>query len=589
MSAFRFREITVEGMSPDWRPLDLAAGRWVVAQGGSDALALCAARCSYAEGQGHTAVQLSSDEALAIAGESMVGNGAETSAFVLDAAGWFQFWRNHAAERAVAAVIAARCDVADTRPVAMADEVEALFEGVHPESSERQREAVRIAPAYRLVLLTGGPGTGKTTTVIRMLTMMLRCAHRDLSIRVAAPTGKAAQRLVQAMNRGIRELRQITDRRWDRALAAMPRPEALTVHRLLGYDPRSNRYTRTADHPIAADVVVVDEASMMDLEQARHLLAALRPDSTLILVGDPDQLTSVASGAVLLDLVDALETAPQHVALRHVFRAENHLVAVNEAVRRGDVLAFESAMAGAPDVLDYRHITARRSLDESLRGWADQLCDVLRNAAVSARHDPASARSVLVQVTAMQLLCALRETPFGALAVDRRIETLVRKGLGEDDDAQWFAGRMVMIVQNDYSNALFNGDIGIALPGTDGQLLVWFEAIGDDGEVTTRCFVPNMLPEHEGAYAITVHKSQGSEYSHVALLLPPDADNRVLSRQLVYTGVSRAKRALSIWGAREVIAAALGRSVQRDGGLAAKLQLALANSSAPPLLDAQSV
>ncbi|MBK7043581.1 MAG: exodeoxyribonuclease V subunit alpha [Rhodanobacteraceae bacterium] len=577
MSHYRFQPIDIESSDDAWRPLDRAVARWCVAHGGSQQLARCAAQCSAAEAEGHTSVQLSAADAAAIIDEALVGPGERTSAFVLDASGRFQFWRNYDAERDAALAIAGRCSGDSGAELAPMADVEQLFDMQHPERTSKQRKAVRQAPAHRLFVLTGGPGTGKTTTIVRMLLQMLKQSGGNRSIRVAAPTGKAAQRLVQAMNRGLRDLRASLDSHWDAAFAAMPKPEALTLHRLLGYDPRRNRYTHDAEQPLSADIVVVDEASMMDLAQARSLFAAMKPSSTLILVGDPDQLTSVAAGAVLMDIVDTLTAhySPQIVGLTQVFRAEQHLVPVNEAVRIGDPVAFAAAMGADPDTLTWRVIDTRPELDRVLREWSRSLVNLLHTAGSARQHSPDSARGVLSAVAGIQLLCALRETPFGALAAHRTLEAMVRRGLQVDGDATWFPGRLVMVTRNDYANQLFNGDVGIALHDEAGELLVWFEAVDDDGEVSARGFAPNTLPDHEGAYAITIHKSQGSEYRQVALLLPPDADHRVLSRQLLYTGVSRARRCLSIWGTKAVVDAALMRPVERQGGFAQRLRMDL--------------
>lgn len=577
MSAYRFHPRAIEQVDDHWRPLDCALARWTLVHGGSDLLARCAARCSHAEGEGHTAVVLSPDEAAAIAGEVLVGSGERTTAFVLDGDGRFQLWRNFQAEREAALALGARSGGDHEEMPAAIDAVAQLFGLDDPEHAAQQREAVRRAPAHRLIVLTGGPGTGKTTTVVRMLLMMLHVAGAARSIRVAAPTGKAAQRLVQAMNRGLRDLRARTDARWDDAFARMPKPEALTLHRLLGYDPRRNRYAHDERHPLAADIVVVDEASMMDLAQAQSLLASIRPQATLILVGDPDQLTSVAAGAALMDVVTALreQGSPRLVELAHVFRAERHLVSVNEAVRAGDAAAFAAAMAASPSDLAWHAIGTRKSLERALRGWADDLIALLRAARVTERHSTDRAQAVLEAIAGMQLLCALRETPFGALAADRMIASHVRRALQPDADAPWFPGRMLLVTRNDPAKQLFNGDVGVALRDDEGELRVWFEVPGDDGRMTARGFAPNALPDHEGAYAITIHKSQGSEYSRVALLLPPDPDHRVISRQLLYTGVSRAKQSLAIWGLPEVVAAALARPVARNGGFAQRLRSAI--------------
>jgi exodeoxyribonuclease V alpha subunit len=434
-----------------------------------------------------------------------------------------------------------------------------------------------------------------------MLLMMQRRAQQPLSIQIAAPTGKAAQRLLQSLRQGKAALRGHAaaplPQQWGTLLDAVPDAAALTVHRLLGFQPWRNAFRRNERDPIAADVVVVDEASMIDLGMLHTLLRAVRPEATLILVGDADQLTSVATGSVLMDIVAALEAAGSDdlLRLRHSFRAQQHLVALNEAVRTGEFRAVQSAIDGGHGDIALRAVETTRQLGEQIRRWARDLAGEAALRAVlpattpdpldperAARADDAGAAAMraervhaaLAALAHRQLLCALRETDFGALAVNAALERMLRTLWNVDAGAEWYAGRAVIITHNDYAAGLFNGDVGLCLADEAGRLQVWFETAynraGDSGS-SLRRFSPNALPAHETAFAITIHKSQGSEYGHVAVLLTPDADNRILSRQLLYTAVSRARRRVELWSSAVVLQAAVGRAVERQGGLRERL------------------
>ena len=606
MSAYRFQRDGAEWSREEWRALDRAMHRWVRVHGGSERLAATAAWASLADGDGDAALPLTGGDRYAmppLAPADVAGLRAEALVasdpasvmhpFVLDAADRFYLWRNYQQEREAAALIRARRADAAAAPgdaEAIEADLDVLFHGDGRAELEAQRQAVRRVAGRRLFVLTGGPGTGKTTTVLRMLLMLQRRATTPLSIRIAAPTGKAAQRLVQALRHGKLGLRNHasaplpTD--WLPLLDAIPDAEALTVHRLLGYEPWRNAFRRNAHDPVAADVVVIDEASMIDLAMLRSLLAAVTAEATLILVGDADQLTSVATGSVLMDIVAALETGGRGdlVRLDHSFRAQRHLVALNEAVRAGDAAAVTAAIAAAPDAIGLREVESAPQLAERLARWARDLAatgELKPTLPVAASEQATSTqpsanearaqfvRTALAALAQRQLLCALREGPFGALGANAVIERALRKAWRIGANAEWYAGRAVIVTRNDYTAGLFNGDVGICLADSDGHLRVWFEAPGSHGAV--RGFAPNTLPLHEGAFAITIHKSQGSEYDRAAVVLPPDSENRILSRQLLYTAVSRARHGVELWAAPAALETALRRPIARQGGLRERL------------------
>jgi exodeoxyribonuclease V alpha subunit len=618
MSRYGFDALPAGSFAEAWRPLERALYRWVIGHQGSTLLARVAAWASLADGRGDTALWLSGDaeggsempalteaEIAALAAEPMVGSPDTDAAtpvpFVLDADGRFYLWRNYRHEVAVADAVMRRRDQADAVTVAE-DDIDTLFHGIDDDTVAQQRLAVRRVAGRKLFVLTGGPGTGKTTTVLRMLLMLQRRASRPLTIQVAAPTGKAAQRLVQSLREGKQKLRRYADKPlpadWHPLLENVPDQDALTLHRLLGYRPYDNVFARDAKDPIPADIVVVDEASMVDLAMLRGLLDAVRPDATLILVGDADQLTSVAAGSVLMDLVTAMDPAAGEggdeeragdatdtddlVKLRHSFRAEQYLVDINQAINAGDAGALQLAMAAAAEHARHIAIDTPQELGRQIERWSKRIAktDELRASSdgVTDASGKGPVEAALDALARRQLLCAMREGPYGATAVNQAIEHRLRKEWDEEPGREWYPGRAVIIVRNDYTAGLFNGDVGICLADADGHLRVWFEGspesvAGDDAQPARRfrSFAPNALPPHKSAFAITIHKSQGSEYAHVAVLLPPDAESRILSRQLLYTGVSRAKRSVELWAGDAALATAVTHSVQRQGGVAAKL------------------
>ncbi len=617
---YHFRPLSIDATAPEaWRALDRAVARWVVIHGGSPLLARVAGWASLAEGHGDSALPLTGADSArhgmaaldaearaALEAEpmvSVVGNGESTGAdipFVIEHE-HFYLRRNFCHEVAVAQRLNAR----RTTPLSAGKVAEADLAVLFPDAAnadmQAQRDAVAGVLGRRLFVLTGGPGTGKTTTVLRMLLMLINDAvARDLPIpviRLSAPTGKAAQRLSESLRDGAKALRERAapplPSAWQTCLDSALSADASTLHRLLGSRGRSGGFRYHADDPLPADIVVVDEASMVDLALLRALLDALRDDAALILVGDADQLTSVGTGSVLLDLVSALEAdhAPELVRLQHSFRANQSLVPINHAILRGDAAAFAAAWQAAGTRAIRREVATTQDLRRVLGPWCRALRQSLQAsgayAAVPAARDDL-VLAALSGLRAQQLLCALRESEFGATEVNAVIERTLSSRLVDYADALWYPGRAVMITRNDAAAGLFNGDVGICLLDADGQLRVWFEVtVTRDGALrgeataagttasnrSVRAFALGSLPEHQGAFAVTIHKSQGSEYGHVVLLLPPDADNRILSRQLLYTGASRAREVVEVWGQAAALDAAIAKPVLRAGGLQRRLRL----------------
>ncbi|KRE87539.1 exodeoxyribonuclease V subunit alpha [Rhodanobacter sp. Soil772] len=612
----------------DERAIDQTLAQWVQQRSGSALLAQAVRAASAAEGHGHSCAWLADPdteagfdtEALAaLRRHDWVGDGTRFTPFVLDAQHRFYLWRNWQHEVKLADAILQRC-AQRTLPIAadtLTIDLDTLFAGMPPGPTDGQRAAVAAVPGARFFVLTGGPGTGKTTTVVRMLLMLLHHAQAcglpaQPSIALAAPTGKAAQRLVQAIAKGKAELQVALGEGQQPAgnvhstnplrpnlsnlLQHIPHADARTLHRLLGYRPMDNSFSRGPHNPLAEDIVVVDEASMVDLAMMRQLLQALRPEAVLILLGDPGQLASVDAGSVLADIVagtprnhlppplanllapllqqapdlaaDAVPLAGQVLTLSHTWRAGSGLQRGVEALRDTPDPAWLDALLSARSDgdLHLRHCPNAHALRACVDGWIERHAELLQ----SLLTPTIDAAEALQRLRQLQILCALRDGPFGAQGLNDLIARRLAARFGIDGSRAWYHGRPVIVTRNDYARGLFNGDVGIALEGAEG-LRVWFELSDRDGNAGLRSYSPRALPAHDSAWAITIHRSQGSEYHDVAVLLPPDPDNRVLTRELVYTAISRAKAHVEIWTTDDSLRAALARPIQRQGGLRERL------------------
>jgi exodeoxyribonuclease V alpha subunit len=567
------------------RAIDRTFSAWVRQKTGSELLARAAYCASRDEALGHSCAALAedseftSDDIEALRRERWVGDGSAFTPFVVDANGSFYLWRNWRHETTLAAALRARAGSSRMSQDVWQADIDALFANSDQQSTRLQRAAVAAVPGARLLVLTGGPGTGKTSTALRMIAMAVRHAQasgatRRTTVALAAPTGKAAQRLTEAVvasrTRLLDELPATSPVR--KLLDDLPPLRAQTLHRLLDYRPRDNTFARDAQSPIAADVVIVDETSMVDLATMRQLFDALLPHALVILLGDPGQLYAIEAGSVLGDIVaSAREGSPlaaNVITLSHVWRAQRGLRGALDALRAGDASWLDAFVKTQESgALRWHPCAEAAALAFRVETWIDAHEAALRTLVVG-ETDPATA---LKNIRGTQILCALRETPFGSMGINATMTRMLAKRFGVDVTSSWYHGRPVIVTRNDYARGLFNGDVGIALRGADG-LRVWFDAADRDGGPTLRNFSTRNLPEHETAWAITIHRSQGSEYSSVAVVLPPQDDHRILSRELLYTAVSRASARAELWTSAAALRAAASRLIRRRGGLRDRLR-----------------
>ncbi|WP_038183361.1 exodeoxyribonuclease V subunit alpha [Vibrio rhizosphaerae] len=464
-----------------------------------------------------------------------------------------------------------------------------------------QKVAAAIALSRRFAVISGGPGTGKTTTVARLLAALVSQNHslqQKLEIKLVAPTGKAAARLTESIGQAVERLSipaEVKDQ--------IP-TQASTLHRLLGAIPNSAEFRHHQHNPLHVDLLVVDEASMIDLPMMYKLLTALPDHARLVLLGDKDQLASVEAGAVLGDIcafqtqgysrsqmmqlsrltgyqfepqnphqeVPALADSLCLLQKSYRFHARSGIGQLAKAVNSGDVSQlmqvtqhnYTDVQIHALDSDSYQQM-----LQILVAEYAHYLRAIADQSAVTEGISPEKkAAYVLRLFHRCRLLCAIREGDFGVTGVNQRVErALSRHQLIRNRDEAWYEGRPVMITRNDHHLELYNGDIGICMRDPqDDRLKVYFEQF--DGHV--RGFLPSRIPQHETAYAMTIHKSQGSEFDFTLLLLPPD-HTPLLTRELVYTGITRARKQLALFTSPKILQAAVRIKTQRVSGLREKM------------------
>ncbi len=464
-------------------------------------------------------------------------------------------------------------------PLVVNNLLDRLFPGNSNGKIDWQKFSAITALLKDFCVITGGPGTGKTHTVAKILALLLaqnNCGN--LRIQLAAPTGKAAVRLQDSIKQVKKELNCPDE------IRAMIPEEAATIHRILGTIPYSPYFRHNTDNPLEVDVIVVDEASMVDLALMTKLTSALPSKAKLILLGDNNQLASVEAGAVLADICGS--TLEQYYTQEFVEKIEGLYR------QKLEIRTIETNKSGIKDCIvrlqkSYRFESQKGigALSQFVNsGEADHAIDVLQSDQYpdvtwhdltdhilpdilhefGKISDSKNIAELFNQFERFRILCALREGPFGVKAINAQVEQFIKRKNNIKQNELWYAGQPILITENDYSLNLFNGDLGIVFPNddNDNELRVFFP--GPDGAL--RKLRPFRLPVYEIAYAITVHKSQGSEFDKVIMILP-DKDSPILSRELLYTGITRAAKQVEIWSNEQVFRAAVSRKTKRTSGL----------------------
>ncbi|WP_426243056.1 exodeoxyribonuclease V subunit alpha [Nocardioides sp. LHG3406-4] len=420
---------------------------------------------------------------------------------------------------------------------------------------DEQRGACVRAASQWTTVITGGPGTGKTTAVAGLLVALAEqheVRGEVMRVAMAAPTGKAAARLQEAVHAAATHLSPADQAR----LAGL---QAGTLHRLLRPQPgNSTRFRHDRRNRLPHDVVVVDETSMVSLTMMARLLEAVRPDARLILVGDPDQLSSVDAGAVLSDLVRGFEGRPDSpvAALRTTHRYGAEIGSLAEALRDGDADAVVEALSAGHDAVQW---IVDDDPAAQIRATSLEVALAVRDAAAAGRAEKA-----LAALDRHRLLCAHRDGPYGVRHWNRRIEQWITAETGDPLYETAYVGRPLLVTANDYALGVYNGDVGVVVDRGGNRRVA---LIGSDGPLEV---APSRLGDVDTMHAMTIHKSQGSQADVVTVLLP-DEDSRLLTRELFYTAVTRARSRVRVIGPESAVRAAVGHRAQRATGLARRL------------------
>jgi len=514
----------------------------------------------------------------------IVGAPGEFTPLVLDKQNRLYLYRYWDYERRLAAEIRHRLPPVVTE--ADLDKLKGSLADLFPTALEQpdwQKVAAAMACLKPLCIISGGPGTGKTSTVVKILALLQSQAKTPLRIALAAPTGKAAARMSEAILAAKSQL-AVTDE----VIAAIPE-EAFTLHRLLGVRRGRTHFIHRRDNPLPIDLLVIDEASMVDLALLCKTLEALPAKARLILLGDRDQLSSVEAGSVLGDLCSVEEgvSLPFYLQLQQV--CELNLEAVKSELLEGSLadsvvlLQHSYRFWGGSGIGQLARAVNRGAAAEALRLLRrSELSDIeWRDLSAGAEVEleqqlyagflpllqAGSIEAAFEAFAQFRLLCLHRKGKLGVEAMNRLVESLLLRHKVISAESEWYRGRPVMIRHNNYELKLFNGDIGIAWGEPGEALQIFF--IGQEGEL--RGFSPARLPEFETVYAMTVHKGQGSEFEHVVMVLP-SVESPLLSRELIYTGITRAKKSVQLWGSERIFKQAVEKRLYRASGLMDRLR-----------------
>jgi exodeoxyribonuclease V alpha subunit len=461
-----------------------------------------------------------------------------------------RYWHE---EQTVADIVLGR--LSNPAPPADLRVLEAAAHQIFPADWHEQRAAALAAATQWTTVITGGPGTGKTTSVAGLLALLVAHSPHQLRIALAAPTGKAAARLQEAVTESATRL-SLGSAQWVQDLPA------LTLHRLLGWRPDSrSRFRHDRRNRLGYDVIVVDESSMVPLTMMARLLEAIRPDTRLVLVGDPDQLTSVEAGAVLADLVAGLGArAPSTVAELTV--AHRYGVSIGHlagAIKAGDADRVADLLMGKDPAITFVDVADDKAVAEV---YAELGARALKLQAAAERGDQEAALAALDR---HRTLCAHREGPLGVAAINSRCERAIAEVLGTAVGVswgrEWYPGRPILVNTNDYSVGLYNGDVGVAMRH-DNELRV----VVPDG----REFATARLGGVDTMHALTIHKSQGGQADAVTVVVP-DAESRLLTRELFYTAVTRARQKVRVVGSLAAVRQAVLTPAVRASGLPRRL------------------
>ncbi len=497
-------------------------------------------------GEGHSCLPVKSDEAKLLLKSSLISDGGNTPLILTNKRLYLHKYYTY--ERRLAQQLA---DLAASQNELPIDRglLDTCFADDNDEIKEIdwQKKAAETALKKGLCIISGGPGTGKTSTVVKIIGLLLQLLDADQEIALAAPTGKAAMRLRASIGNSLATLP------FPQAIIERIPTEAMTLHRLLGIKRNSPQFRHNHENPLPHDVVVVDEASMVDLALMSKLVDGLKPGARLILLGDKDQLASVESGSVLADLIGSLPV--NTVELKKTYRFNAGIKELAEYMKNGD---GEKAWS----LLQDNHIANVALLETSLTTYVGSR--YANYMAKVRRVKELGVGEIFRTFNDFRVLCGIRHGRHGVAGINTRVEQYLSRSGYDCFSGAWYPGRPVLITRNDYSLGLYNGDIGICLYDEDDSALkVWFE----QSDRSYKRFPPFRLPQCETVYGMTIHKSQGSEFDEVLVVLPEE-DSQVLSRELIYTAVTRAKRQVRVLAKSEICKLSLARKVRRFSGLA---------------------